>query len=268
MRFPLFSVGAGLLNSASSQVPYVLMAASFGIGAVGIYALAMRIMALPGALLEQPVHEVYTSSAADLRGEPERLGSITERLALSLLGLGLPVFIAVAIAGPELFAGIFGETWTLAGRYAQLLAPWFAVSLVATPLSAIVVVRERQGPMLAFTAVALLVRSLSVYVGGFLGSQTVAVALLAASGVIINLISTGWFLQAAHTTTLRVLRPSLRLALAMVPLSVLLAAAVASANAALTYLAVGVTIVGNYYIVVRRVPELRRVLAALAGRAA
>jgi len=62
------------------------------------------------------------------------------------------VFGALALAGPQLFAILMGDEWDAAGHYAQLLAPWFAVWLVSSPLSGLLSVREWQGSALIFSA--------------------------------------------------------------------------------------------------------------------
>jgi len=134
-RFPLLTSWSGLLNVGSLQLPSILFSAGFGAAAAGLYALSFKMLVLPTMLVAQAVGQVFLSRAATVAREPERLRQLTERTALALFACGLPVFAAVAVGGPQLFATVMGSQWEQAGRYAQVLAPWFVVWLVSNPLS-------------------------------------------------------------------------------------------------------------------------------------
>ena len=50
-NFPLFSSAAGLVNSVGYQAAPLIIAALIGPAAVGVYALASRVVTMPGALI-------------------------------------------------------------------------------------------------------------------------------------------------------------------------------------------------------------------------
>jgi O-antigen/teichoic acid export membrane protein len=64
-----------------------------------------------------------------------------------VLALGL-----VVVAGPQLFALVFGSAWTEAGRFAQFLAFVSLGQLVVAPVSQTLTVLERQDLRLALDA--------------------------------------------------------------------------------------------------------------------
>jgi lipopolysaccharide exporter len=130
-RFPLLTTWAGILNIGSLQLPSLMFAASFGAAAAGLYALSYKMLVLPTTLIAQAVYQVFLSRAATIARDVERLRGLTERTALALFACGLPVFVAVAVAGPRLFTIVLGSQWEQAGRYAQVLTPWFIFWIVS-----------------------------------------------------------------------------------------------------------------------------------------
>jgi lipopolysaccharide exporter len=210
-RFPLVTTWAGLLNIGSLQLPAVVFSTGFGAVAAGLYAVSFKMLVLPTMLLGQAVGDVFLSRAAPSVHEPERLRQLTERTAITLFACGLPAFGCVALTGPQLFAMILGHEWETAGRYAQILSPWFVVWLVSSPLSRLLSVREWQVSALAFTGFEFVLRLGALLVGVHRDSPQLAVALLSASGVIISVASIVRFMRAGFSSIGRVLRPAVRL---------------------------------------------------------
>jgi O-antigen/teichoic acid export membrane protein len=252
-RFPMLTTWAGLLNVGSVQLPAILFSAAFGVAAAGLYALSFKMLVLPTMLLGQAVGQVFLSRAAAAARDPERLRQLTERTALTLFACGLPAFAVVAMAGPELFATVMGAQWEPAGRYAQVLAPWFVVGLGSNPLSGLLNVREWQGSALAFSAFEFALRLGALLVGAHRGSPLLAVALLSASGVVISSISIVRFLHAGHSSVGRLIGPAARLvaltAACLLPVALALYAGTPRAAVALAVLGIGV-----YYLLAVRSP--------------
>ncbi len=258
-RFPLLTTWSGLLNIGSLQLPSLMFAASFGAAAAGLYALSYKMLVLPTMLVGQAVGQVFLSRAATVAREPERLRRLTERTALVLFACGLPIFAAIALGGPRLFAIVMGSRWEEAGRYAQVLAPWFVVWIVSSPLSGLLNVREWQGSALAFSTFEFALRLGSLVIGARRGSPLLAVALLSASGVIISTTSIARFLHAGHSSVSRLAGPAARL-LALAGLFLLpAAAALYSGHERLALLAAAMAIAG-YYVVVLRSDAASRIL--------
>jgi O-antigen/teichoic acid export membrane protein len=209
------------------------------------------MLVLPTMMVAQAVAQVFLSRAASLAREPERLRELTEQTALGLFAIGLPMFAAVALAGPQLFATVMGSEWARAGRYAQLLAPWFVVWLVSNPLSALLSVRQWQASALAFAAAEFVLRVGALLIGARRGSPELAVALLSASGVIISIAAIARFMRAGHSSIGRLAMPAARLlglaSVCLAPAAIALYAG--SAWLAMTLGAIGI---GGYYGVVLR----------------
>lgn len=250
-RFPLLTTWSGLCNIGSLQLPSIVFAAAFGAAAAGLYALSYKMLVLPTMLVAQAVGQVFLSRAAALASEPEGLRRLTERTALGLFAAGLPAFGALALAGPQLFAILLGSRWEESGRYAQVLAPWFALWLVSNPLSGLLSVREWQGSALAFSGFELVLRLGALFVGADRGSPMLAVTLLSASGIVIAAASIARFLHAGHSSVVRLLEPAARL-LGLAAACLLPTALALYAGNERVALAAGVPAAVVYYAVIAR----------------
>jgi len=250
-KFPLVTSWASLLNVVSLQAPIVLLSAFFGIRVAGFYSLAYRVLGLPSAVLGQAAGQVFLTRAAQARRQPERLAALTKGVSLALLGIGLPVFGVIMIAGKELFVLVFGQEWAIAGEHAQVLSLWFMLWLVSSPLSSLLLVREWQGLSLALTVFQLSLRMVAIWLGARMGSSGVAVVLLGAAGVVIALVEFRWFFRAARLPVRDVAGGAARLfgvcAAAMIPV------ALASATGRLLVVlpAITVSMAGYFWLVLR-----------------
>jgi len=140
----VYSLPADVVNNASAQLPTLLVLGKFGPGAAGQLALAQRIVGAPISLLGRSVLDVFKRHASEayrLRGEcrSEYLEALRLLLALALVGsAGLALF---SLFGFNL---IFGEEWNGAGETVLLLLPLVAVRFVASPLTYMVYIAEKQ----------------------------------------------------------------------------------------------------------------------------
>jgi len=178
-RFALFGMPSGTLNAFSMQLPAFLLLAWFSPEAAGLYAVAYGTLAIPMQLVGGSVAQVFFARAAVARREGT-LATLTGSVFARLCALGAFPMAALAVAGPEVFALVFGEAWREAGTYAQWLAPWLFLVFVSSPLSTLLDVLERQPLELGFNVVLLAGRVAALAAGAAAGDARLAVILFAA----------------------------------------------------------------------------------------
>lgn len=145
-KFPLISSISGATNSAGLQVAPMMLASMYGATVVGFFSLTQRVMGVPLRFIGTSVAQVYTSEAAHMASNNQRELSahFLRRAKMLLLIGGIPISIMGQMC-PFVFGFIFGEEWSAAGRYAQVLSTISAVSFIVVPLSSTLNVLERQG---------------------------------------------------------------------------------------------------------------------------
>lgn len=183
-RFPLIDSGSALLNTASWQLPAFLLAAFFSPVVVGFYSLSFMVLQLPMSLIGSSIAQVFFQRAAEARSDGT-LSHLVENVFRLLIMIGIFPILTVTIIGPDLFAVVFGENWTEAGVYAQILSVWAFVWFISSPLSTIWAVLEKQTFGMRVTTLNFVTRVASLVLGGMSGSPVVALSLFAGSGILV-----------------------------------------------------------------------------------
>jgi len=143
-HFPIFSLPAGLINTAAAQLPVVIVASRFGADTAGLLAMTIKVLGAPSGLLGKSVLDVFKRHAAS--GFRERGECRKEyRRTLYVLALGALVFCLVMLFASEpFFALAFGNAWRNSGLIAVWLLPLFALRFIASPLSYMVYIAGKQ----------------------------------------------------------------------------------------------------------------------------
>jgi len=163
VRFAQFSLPADLISSISSQLPVLMIAASFGPGPAGMYAITYRILGGPVSMLANSVLEVFKEQAArDVRQFGQCVSTYLSTLLL-LASLALLPFLMLWFGGEWLFGVLFGAGWEASGRFAEILSPLFYLSFVASPLSYTIYIAQKQSYDLAWQAILFIVTFLAFF---------------------------------------------------------------------------------------------------------
>jgi O-antigen/teichoic acid export membrane protein len=178
-----------LANSASRQVPNVLLASLFGAGAAGHYSLGYRLVSAPLGLLGNAVGTVFFQTSATQQAKKKDLQPLVRATYKRLFMVGLAPFAVLLLTAPDLFAIVFGAEWRIAGQYTQVLTPWLLMMFLNSPVVPVLAVLGRQKVLFRYEMALLAARALSIYIGALLFADTyTAVSLFGAVGFIFNSI--------------------------------------------------------------------------------
>ena len=150
-RFPLLNTWSRLANSVGLQLPIVLLLALYGEAETGWYALTLRVLASPIAIVVDAASQYFEGTLAGrVRDGSGELTSLVRRFFVRMLTVGIAPAVVVMLWGPSLFAFIFGETWRGSGHYAQILVIAYLAQLAVVPISRTLTILERQGAQLVW----------------------------------------------------------------------------------------------------------------------
>lgn len=143
-----------------------LMNKTYSASDIGSYFFAYRILKLPVALIGASVFQVFYQriSAAKASGESVQplVRGVIRRMAL----IGLPGFALLMAISPELFAFAFGEEWRESGELASIMAPWLYFNFIASSISSVTFLFNRQKSAFLITIVDLSVRLSWLFIAG------------------------------------------------------------------------------------------------------
>lgn len=181
-RFPLVSTWSALANNAGQYAPYLVFSLTYGATPTGWLAFTARLLALPVTVLGQAVAQVYLGrGAAATRGSTGELPRLTWFAVRRLTLVGVLPAAALAIVGPWAFGFVYGEVWEQSGLYARLLAVAFLAQFVASPVTHVFNLLERQEVAMVIDGVRLVGVVVAPLVAWWAGaSDVVAVGAYAA----------------------------------------------------------------------------------------
>lgn len=159
------SMPASVLNAASAQAPTLLLAHRYGSEVAGAYALASKTVGAPSAILGRSILDVFKKVASERFQDTGECKEIFNNSFKALTMIGAPFGLAVALGAPYIFTLVFGESWSNAGLYAAILAPLFAIRFIASPLSFVVFIANKQAQDLRWQLMLFCGTILSLFIG-------------------------------------------------------------------------------------------------------
>jgi O-antigen/teichoic acid export membrane protein len=184
-KYPVLLAPSALIDAAATMVPVPILAAYYGLGPAGKFALVQRLVLLPAALIVGSVGDVFHAHAATVAGQRgDAVGRLVASVAARLLLLALLVYLPVALIAPATAGMVFGKTWADAGWMITLLAPLCIAQTTVSPISRALLLsgREELKLLADFACLALPITTLYltrrepmiVAVGCFAAAATVA----------------------------------------------------------------------------------------------
>lgn len=163
---------AGLAAMASSQLPFLLIAALYGWEATGQYAVAETVVGIPVVVIAASVAQVYLAEGARTRhSSPELLKPVFMTTLKRLVLVGLPLECAISVLAPKVIPLLLGDNWELAGRMARVMAFYYFGAFLYQPMSQTLVVLERQKTQMACDFALLVIGGASLIGSSLLGLE-------------------------------------------------------------------------------------------------
>lgn len=164
-NFPKYSLPSDFLNVVSNQLPVLLIGSMFSITSLGYYALVNRLLSAPVSLLSSSILDVFKQKATEDFKLYGNCRAIYKNTFYKLLIMSFFPFLLFWIFADDVFGFIFGSEWSTAGKYAQILAPLFFLKFIASPLSYVFIIVQKQKWDFIGQLSLLFVTSLAMYIG-------------------------------------------------------------------------------------------------------
>lgn len=158
--FPIYSLPADLLNNLARQLPIFIIVSRYGEDVGGWYGMTVKMMGAPVSLLATSILEVFKEQAARDYREKGNCRAIYVKTLPILAVLALPPFLLLYMYSEFLFVLVFGEQWRESGVYARFLVPMYYAAFVASPLSYVIYIAQKQRYDLAWQFGLLVVTAL------------------------------------------------------------------------------------------------------------
>lgn len=164
---------------------------------LGSYAFAYRILKAPVGLISSSFYQVFFEKASRAVDEGTPIQPMVLKIYRNLFLLGLPAFGLVFIYTPQIFSFVFGEKWLMAGEVAQILIPWLFLNFLATPVSCLTVVMNKQREAMLVTIIDIALKVTAVIIGGISGDYKLSFILLSVSSSLVSIFALFWYYHIA-----------------------------------------------------------------------
>lgn len=216
-RFPTFTMPAALISGLITRLPILLIPVWFSMEVTGEFSRGFNMLFVPLSLIAAAVAQVFFVRAVDAH-RAGGLAAFTANVHARLVLMTFWPSLVLMIAGPDIFEALFGADWRNAATYLLFVAPWILFTVVASPLTRLFDVLERQRLEFGVTVVSLAVIALSLFIGGQSGDVSRLLLYLGIGGLVARAGQTLLLLRIARCSWRDMVRPYLRYAILSAPL--------------------------------------------------
>ncbi len=168
-RFPLYNSWGTLLEGISSFGVPLMLAMYFQSDMVGNYALAHTALSAPIMLIGHSISQVlYQRMSENIKNGLDIKDMVFAVLFRQFL-LSLLIALVIYFFGPALFRFFFGDQWSSAGHFAQILVPSMFFQFIISAISNVLLVKERQDLLLLAQIIRAIITIVSILAPGMMG---------------------------------------------------------------------------------------------------
>ncbi len=182
LNFARYDAPASVIDTASEQLPAILLATLFSPAIAGFYMLAQRTLSLPSAVIGQALGQVLYGQCRQAIAD-RQLGKIVWKMVYILFGVILVPTIIVMAWGGEIFGLVFGAAWQQSGQFAAWLIIAVAMQFIYSPISMALMATEGQHINLLIHSILLVTRLAGILWGWMHDDAVLAIELFSVSSL-------------------------------------------------------------------------------------
>ena len=142
--YPMINLPHAAMDLGRDLLIAVLILELFSKSDLGLYDYSFKMLRLPLVLAGMAIGQVFLQRCAEKVNLGEDIVPMLRKAVVSLVLLSVVPFAVVMLFGEEMFAFVFGEEWRGAGKFSEIMAPWFMVNFVASPISTLPMILRKQ----------------------------------------------------------------------------------------------------------------------------
>lgn len=166
-EFPKINLPHNLMDLGRDVLIVFIIWQVFSQSDYGLYNHSYQMLRIPLVLAGASIGQVFFQKCAEMYNRGENILGIAKKSVLILFLISIIPFSVIFLYGEEMFAYVFGENWRLAGVYSEIMAPWFMVNFVSSPISTLPLVLRRQKSFFILAIVGSVVLVLSLLIPGY-----------------------------------------------------------------------------------------------------
>jgi O-antigen/teichoic acid export membrane protein len=170
-RFLLLSMPSGLINNFATQTPVFLLGFLTNNAVVGQYGMMNRVLATPISVIGQSITDVFRQRVSSDYAKNKECFKTYKQTAKMLAVLAIVPFILLMIFSKPLFNLIFGASWNLGASLITVMAPFYYIRFVISPLTYMTYVAEKQAFEFKWQSGFLIISIISFFIGSLVSTN-------------------------------------------------------------------------------------------------
>jgi len=134
-KFPKYSLLSATVNKSSDHVITFLISSLYGLKTLGFYFLPYRVLGIPSSFISNSIGQVFFQEATLEKIKTGNTKKIFNKTLKNLFVISFIIFFPLYLFIEDIFIFVFGENWTVAGKYAKILLPLFFIKFIVSPLT-------------------------------------------------------------------------------------------------------------------------------------
>jgi O-antigen/teichoic acid export membrane protein len=144
VEFPKINLPHTLMDMGKELLIAAILWELFGKREYGLYNHTYQMLRVPLVLIGASIGQVFFQRCAEKINQGENIFPIAIQSVKTLFLFSIVPFTIVFFFGSELFVFVFGDEWKEAGEYSEIMAPWFMINFVSSPISSLPLILKRQ----------------------------------------------------------------------------------------------------------------------------
>ncbi len=182
-EFPKVNLPHTLMDLGRDLLIAVLLLQLFSKEDYGLYNHSYQMLRLPLIFAGLAIGQVFFQRSAEKINNNEDILPLMKKAVKTLALLSIVPFSIIFFFGEELFTFVFGENWTGAGTFSEIMAPWFLVNFITSPISSLPLIIRRQKSFFKIAMIGSGLLILSVVLPNFMFSADIKTTLWIMSSV-------------------------------------------------------------------------------------
>lgn len=162
-QFPKFTSLEVFANTASIQIPIILIAYYAVNSEAGHMMIAMQLLAAPMGMISGAVSQVYLAEAAD-KFHQGYLKEFTKKTIKNLMKIAFLPSLIIAVVAPISVPYLLGNEWSRTGILISWMIPWFLMQFITSPVSTSLYITKNQKLAFFLQFTGLIIRVGAVYI--------------------------------------------------------------------------------------------------------
>jgi len=133
-NFPKHLILSNLMSAIYTQLPFLYIAKRFNSDTAGQFSFAMQMITVPGIILANAIGDVFRQKASELFKNTGRFDILFLKTLKNCLLFSIVPFLILILFSVPIFKVVFGESWTLAGKFASVLSIMTFIGFFVTPV--------------------------------------------------------------------------------------------------------------------------------------